>query len=84
MGLWNFLSLNDIKYIEPSKENKDSLDDGMIVVYKIFTKCFLSFFVKEIIDTSPLYIFILFTPRHVFLFFNLRKFINYLNLFIYN
>ena len=59
MGLLHFLSLNDMKYIIPSKENKDALDDGKVVVYKIFTKCFLSFLVKEIIDTPPLYIFIL-------------------------
>ena len=49
-----------MKYITPSKENKDALDDGRVVVYKIFTKCFLSFLVKEIIDASPFYIFILF------------------------
>ena len=72
-----------MKYIAPSKENKDALDDGRVVVYKIFTKCFLSFLVKEIIDASPFYIFVLFIFCYVFLFFNLRKFINFLNLFIY-
>ena len=79
----HFLSLNDIKYIAPSKENKDALDDGRVAVYKIFTKCFLSFLIKEIIDTSLFYLFILFIFYYVFLFFNLRKFINFLNLFIY-
>ena len=72
-----------MKYITPSKENKDTLDDGRVVVYNIFTKCFLSFLVKEIIDASPSYIFVLFIFCYVFLFFNLRKFINFLNLFIY-
>ena len=72
-----------MKYITPSKENKDVLDNGKVIVFKIFTKSFLYFLVKEIIDTPPFYIFILFIFCIVFLFFNLRKFINFLNLFIY-
>ena len=72
-----------MKYIAPSKENKDALDDGRLVLYKIFTKCFLSFLVKEIIDIPPFGIFVLFIFCIVFLFFNLVKFINFLNFFIY-
>ena len=72
-----------MKYITPLKENKDILDNRRNLFFKIFTKSFLSFLVKEIIDTPPFYIFILFIFCYVFLFFNLRKFINFLNLFIY-
>ena len=67
-----------MKYIAHSKENQDALDDVRVVAYKIFTKCFLSILIKEIIDASSFYIFILFIFCYIFLFFNLRKFINYL------
>jgi hypothetical protein len=72
-----------MKYIEDSKEIKDSLNDGRVIVSNIFAKFFLSLLVREINATPPFKIFVLFIFCIIFLFFNLRNFINFLKFFIY-
>ena len=42
-----------MKYIEDSKEIKESLNDGKVIVSNIFTKSFLSLIVREIIAIPP-------------------------------
>ena len=72
-----------MKYIEGSKEIKESLNDGRVFVSNIFTKSFLSLLVREINATPPFKIFVLLIFCFIFLFFNLRNFINFLIFFIY-
>ena len=72
-----------MKYIEGSKEIKDSLNDGRIIVSKIFAKSIISLLVREIIASPPFRIFVLFIFCIIFLFFNLGNFINFLNFLIY-
>ena len=38
-----------MKHLEDSKEIKESLNDGRVIVSNIFTKSFLSLLVREII-----------------------------------
>ena len=49
-----------MKYIEGSKEIKDSLNDGGIIVSKIFTRPIIPLLIREIIANPPFRIFILF------------------------
>ena len=72
-----------MKYIEDSKEIKESLNDGKVIVSNIFTKSFLSLLVREINAIPPFKIFVLLIFCFIFLFFNLRIFINFLIFFIY-
>ena len=48
-----------MKYIEGSKEIKESLNDGRVFVSNIFAKFFLSLLVREINATPPFKIFVL-------------------------
>ena len=66
-----------MKYIEDSKEIKESLNDGKVIVSNIFTKSFLSLIVREKIAIPPFEIFVLLIFCIIFLFFNLRNFINF-------
>ena len=72
-----------MKYIEGSKEIKDSLNDRRRVISKIIAISIISLLVREIIANPPLRIFVLFIFCIIFLLFNLGNFINFLNFLIY-
>ena len=66
-----------MKYIEDSKEIKESLNDGKVIVSNIFTKSFLYLLVREINSIRTLKIFVLLIFCIIFLFLNLGNFINF-------
>ena len=57
-----------MKYIEGSKEIKDSLNERRRVVSKVFAKFIISLLVREIIANPPLRIFVLFIFCIIFYF----------------